>query len=195
MKTTARKIVIRPNAWGNWYGYISGKQAALFTNGHVAGGNAGADDQKAQAEAWLRDQLRAEVLRVYGADLARLQRGFNRTTLEVTTTDVGLAGALVAIAEERQLPVLAAPVLIGRATRVPHVRVTVRASAHDIEVAGSGESVLLIHGTSPEGVDWLHENVQHEPWQALAGRLGVEHRFIASIIEGATAAGLSVRVL
>jgi hypothetical protein len=186
---------IKQNRYGNWAAYTSGKHVQYFFNSHLAGGNAGADDQQQQAEAWLLAQNRAEVLAKHGADLARLQRGFNRTTLEVTTTDVGFAGALVAIAEERQLPVLATPVLIGRAKRVPHVRVTVRASAHDIEVAGSGESVLLIHGTSPEGVDWLHENVQHEPWQALAGRLGVEHRFIASIIEGATAAGLSVRVL
>jgi hypothetical protein len=187
------KHSIKQNRYGNWAAYTSGKHVQYFFNSHLAGGNAGADDQQQQAEAWLLARNRERVVAEHGADLARLERGVNRTALSVTTTDVGFAAALVQVAEERQLPVLATPVLIGRAKRVPHIRVTVRYADVDIEVSGIGESVLLFSGQSAEGIDWLDEHLQSGP--RLGSSRAVEHRFAGAIIEGAADAGLRVRVL
>jgi hypothetical protein len=181
------KHSIRENAWGNWYGYTGGRKVEqFFSNQH-------GDDQQQQAEAWLLARNCERVLSEHGADLARLQRGINRTTLEIDTQDVGFAAALVYVAEARLLPVLAVPVEKGRAKRQAWIRVTVRAAQWDIEVSGVGDTVLLFSGQSIEGVDWLDENLQSGP--RLGASRAVEHRYAGAIIEGAAAAGLRVRVL
>jgi hypothetical protein len=168
---------------GLWKGYVSGRSARQFFG----------DNQEAQAQAWLLQQNRAEVEARWGARLAQLQFGHNRTALSVDTQDVGLAAALVQVAEEKQLPVLAVPVEKGRAKRQAWIRITVKAAAHDIEVTGVGDSVLLFSGQTAEGVDWLDAHLQSGP--RLGSSRAVEHRFAGAIIEGAAADGLRVRVL
>jgi len=85
------------------------------------------------------------------------------------------------------------PVEKGRAKRQAWIRITVKAAAHDIEVTGVGDSVLLFSGQTAEGVDWLDAHLQSGP--RLGSSRAVEHRFAGAIIEGAAADGLRVRVL
>jgi len=184
-----RKVTIRQNAWDNWAGYISGRHACYFF-AHQHG-----DDQQTQAVAWLRATLAEEVRRVYGATLARLAQGTNRTQLTVDTDDLAQALALVRAAEEHQLPVLHTVVTKGRARRYDVQRVTIRAREWDIEVSGVGDSVVLFAGHSEQGIDWLGEHLHVESWQRLGRSIGVEHRYAGAIVSGAADAGLRVRVL
>jgi hypothetical protein len=184
----AKKISIRQaqGLSGAWNGFISGKPAQHFP---VRLG-----DPQAAAEAWQRQALADEVQRVHGADLARLVQGRSQTVLQLDTQDPGFAAALVLAAESLQLPVLAVAVEKGRARRQAWIRVTVRAASHDIEVTGVGDSVLSFHGISAEGLDWLNEHLQVEPWQRLGPAIVIDHRLAGAIIEGAAADGLRVRV-
>lgn len=167
---------------GHWTGYISGRVAEHFGTG-------------GEAYDWQQARIREAVLSAYGPDLARLQAGRNRTVLEIDTTDPALAAVLVGIAEERQLPVLAVAVEKGRAKRVPHIRVTVRAADVDVEVTGVGDTVLRFEPLSGDALDWVSEHVQLEPWQWIGGSFGVEHRYAGNLIERLAADGLRVRVL
>jgi hypothetical protein len=181
------KFSIRQNAAGEWFGYESGRKLATFL--------VPAEQTRAAAEGWLREVNVEEARQRWGGTLARLAQGHSRTALSVDTQDVGLAGALVKLAEDKQLPVLAVAIEKGRARRQAWVRVTVKAAEWDIEVSGIGDSVLLFRGHSADGIDWLHEHVAAEPWQCLGPNIGVEHRYAGAIISGAADAGLRVRVL
>jgi len=82
------KYSIKQGQWGGlWHGYKSGRNVRQFI--------APTEDQQALAQAWLLQQNRAEVEARWGARLAQLQFGHNRTALSVDTQDVGLAAALV----------------------------------------------------------------------------------------------------
>ena len=182
------KATIRQNAWDNWYGYVGGRRVEAF--GNDAQGTA-----EQHAIVWLRGVYAEHIRKTYGAQLARLAQGSNRTQLTVDTADLALALALVRAAEEHQLPVLHSVVTKGRARRYDVQRVVVRAREWDIEVSGVGDSVVLFAGHSAEGIDWLGEHLHVESWQRLGRSIGVEHRYAGAIVQGAADAGLRVRVL
>jgi hypothetical protein len=60
-----------------------------------------------------------------------------------------------------------------------------------VELDGPLATVALLHGATPAGADWLDTHVEPDA-QRWAGRVVCEHRYVAAIVEGARADGLSV---
>lgn len=61
----------------------------------------------------------------------------------------------------------------------------------DIQVDASG-GVFYVTPISPEGREWIDENVQSEPWQWTGASLAVDHGYAADIVLGMRADGLTV---
>ncbi len=61
----------------------------------------------------------------------------------------------------------------------------------DLHITGGG-TVYLVHALTDAGRAWIEENVCLDDAQYLGDGLAVEHRYIADIVRGATADGLSV---
>lgn len=54
IKAGGRAVSIRANAYGNWYGYVSGQFSNLFMGSY--------DEQRDDAAAWLRLMAQAAAL-------------------------------------------------------------------------------------------------------------------------------------
>lgn len=53
-------------------------------------------------------------------------------------------------------------------------------------------SVWTFEAISEAAKQWFKENVQSESWQWLGDKLGVDHRYASSLLEGIRAAGFSI---
>jgi hypothetical protein len=61
----------------------------------------------------------------------------------------------------------------------------------DLTVESHG-SIALVTPLTPLGETWLQENTVTEGWQWLGKSLGVDHRYIIPLLEGAIQDGLEV---
>ena len=59
-------------------------------------------------------------------------------------------------------------------------------------VIGGGGTIYTVTPRTKQGEHWLSDNVASEPWQWLGGALCVEHRYIADLVDGMRADGLTV---
>jgi len=176
---------IKQNRVGNWVAYTSGKHVQYFYSTHLAGSGRGADDQREQAEQWLRERNAAQVEADHGAQLTSLWLGHSRTQLTVDTTDAGYAAALVQAAVRRQLPVSSAIVQKGRTLgrRVAHIRVTFTPRIYDLRVQRSQSGTMAeLLAVSDAGRAYLDAECYHFAVDSLAG-----------YVEDAITAGLRVQ--
>lgn len=175
------KITIKQNRYGNWNGYVSGRKVAEFGTSHHH------VNAQQDAEQWLREKNLAEVEAEHGDVLSSLWLGHSRTALSVDTPDPHYAAALVTAAENRQLPVRATVVQIGRTlgTRRPHIRVTITARTYDLRVQrSSADHLRELVAVSDEGRAYL----DGEAWSFSAAHLG-------AFVDDAINAGLRVQTL
>lgn len=61
----------------------------------------------------------------------------------------------------------------------------------DIELINGG-SVFMLRPITNEGLEWLLQQVDTEPWQWSCGCLAVDHHYILDLIDGATDDGLEI---
>lgn len=61
----------------------------------------------------------------------------------------------------------------------------------DIIILDCG-SVIQLQGMTSEGLNWLVDNLELEPWQWLGNSVGIDQRYADDIIIGAQDAGLVV---
>jgi hypothetical protein len=62
-----------------------------------------------------------------------------------------------------------------------------------VEADRPDATVVLLHGTTPEGCSWLDSHVDPDA-QRWAGRIVCERRYVPAIVAGAQADGLDVDV-
>jgi len=55
-------------------------------------------------------------------------------------------------------------------------------------------TVYLLRALNEKAQEWLDEHVQYEDWQLLGRGIGIEHRYVAEIIEGLNDAGFELGV-